>query len=31
LLETYQTDEGKVVIPEVLHPYTGFNIISGNE
>lgn len=31
LLETYQTDEGKVVIPEVLHSYTGFNIITGND
>jgi len=27
LLETYQTDEGSVVIPEILHKYTGFNII----
>jgi len=27
LLETYQTDEGKIVIPSVLHPYTGFNLI----
>jgi len=27
LLETYQTDEGSVVIPEVLRPYTKFSII----
>jgi seryl-tRNA synthetase len=27
LLEHYQTPEGKVVIPKVLHPYTGFEII----
>jgi len=27
LLETYQTNEGKVIIPEILHPYTGFKII----
>jgi len=27
LLETYQTDEKTVVIPEILHPYTGFTMI----
>lgn len=27
LLEHYQTPEGKVVIPKVLHPYTHFEII----
>jgi seryl-tRNA synthetase len=27
LLEQYQTPEGKVVVPSVLHPYTGFEII----
>jgi seryl-tRNA synthetase len=27
LLEHYQTPEGKVVIPKVLHPYTGFEVI----
>ncbi|UCF63951.1 MAG: serine--tRNA ligase [bacterium] len=27
LLETYQTDEGSVMVPEVLRPYTGFNLI----
>jgi seryl-tRNA synthetase len=27
LLEHYQTPEGKVVIPKVLHKYTGFEII----
>lgn len=27
LLETYQTDEGSVVVPEVLRKYTGFNLI----
>jgi seryl-tRNA synthetase len=26
-LETYQTDEGTVVIPEILQPYTRFKII----
>jgi len=26
-LETYQTDEGTVMIPEILQPYTGFNQI----
>ncbi len=31
LLETYQTDEGKVIIPEVLHPYTGFKIIKAQK
>jgi seryl-tRNA synthetase len=27
LLETYQTPEGKVIVPEVLQNYTNFNII----
>ncbi len=27
LLETYQTDEGSVLVPEVLRSYTGFNVI----
>ena len=27
LLENYQTPEGKVVVPKVLHKYTGFEII----
>ncbi len=27
LLENYQTPEGKVVVPKVLHDYTGFTII----
>jgi len=27
LLEQYQTPEGKVIVPKVLHPYTGFTII----
>jgi seryl-tRNA synthetase len=27
LLEHYQTPEGKVVVPRVLHPYTGFETI----
>ncbi len=27
LLEIYQTDEGSVMIPEPLRPYTGFNIL----
>jgi len=27
LLETYQTDEGSVLVPEVLRPYTDFNVI----
>ena len=26
-LETYQSDEGTIIIPEILQPYTGFNII----
>lgn len=30
-LETYQTDEGKVIIPEILHPYTGFKIIKSQK
>lgn len=27
LLENYQTPEGKVIVPKVLQPYTGFEII----
>jgi seryl-tRNA synthetase len=27
LLETYQTPEGKVIVPKVLQKYTGFNVI----
>jgi len=27
LIEQYQTPEGKVVVPKVLHRYTGFEII----
>jgi seryl-tRNA synthetase len=27
LLEHYQTPEGKVIVPKVLHPYTGFEVI----
>ena len=27
LLEQYQTPEGKVIVPSVLHPYTGFQVI----
>ena len=27
LLEQYQTPEGKVVVPKVLHKYTGFETI----
>ncbi len=27
LIEQYQTPEGKVIIPKVLHPYTGFEVI----
>jgi seryl-tRNA synthetase len=27
LLETYQTDEGSVLIPEALHPYLNFRVI----
>lgn len=27
LLETYQTDEGSIIIPEVLRPYTKFSVI----
>jgi seryl-tRNA synthetase len=26
-LETYQSDEGTIIIPGILQPYTGFNII----
>ncbi len=28
LLETYQTDEGTIVVPQALHPYLDFRIIS---
>ncbi len=27
ILENYQTPEGKIIVPKVLQPYTGFNII----
>jgi seryl-tRNA synthetase len=27
IIEHYQTPEGKVIVPRVLHPYTGFEII----
>lgn len=27
LLESYQTGEGSVMIPEALHPYTGFTVL----
>ncbi len=27
LLEHYQTPEGKVIVPKILHPYTGFELI----
>jgi seryl-tRNA synthetase len=27
LLENYQTPEGKVIVPKVLHPFTGFELI----
>jgi seryl-tRNA synthetase len=27
LLENYQTPEGKVIVPKVLHPFTGFEVI----
>lgn len=27
LLETYQTDEGTIIVPEALQPYTGFSLI----
>ena len=27
LLEQYQTPEGKVTVPKVLHKYTGFEVI----
>jgi len=29
LLESYQTPEGKVIVPKVLHKYTGFEMIGG--
>lgn len=28
LLETYQTDEGSVIVPEALHPYLDFRLIN---
>lgn len=31
LLETYQTNEGKVIIPKALHKYTRFNLIKKRE
>ncbi len=31
LLENYQTDEGSVMVPEVLRPYTGFSIMKREE
>jgi seryl-tRNA synthetase len=30
LLENYQTPEGKIIVPEVLQEYTGFNVIGYN-
>lgn len=27
ILENYQTPEGKIIVPEVLQPYTGFSLI----
>ena len=27
LLESYQTPEGKVIVPRVLHPFTGFEVV----
>jgi seryl-tRNA synthetase len=27
ILENYQTPEGKIIVPEVLQPYTGFTVI----
>jgi seryl-tRNA synthetase len=27
IIEQYQTPEGKVIVPKVLHPYTGFEVI----
>ena len=30
ILENYQTDEGTVVVPEVLQPYMGTNVIKQN-
>ncbi len=27
IIEHYQTPEGKVIVPKVLHPYTGFEVI----
>lgn len=31
MLETYQTDEGSVIIPEILQSYTGFDILKPTE
>ncbi|MBU0519280.1 serine--tRNA ligase [bacterium] len=28
LMETYQTDEGSIIIPEALHPYLDFRVIT---
>jgi seryl-tRNA synthetase len=28
LLETYQTAEGSVIVPEALHPYLDFRLIN---
>ena len=28
ILETYQQADGSVVVPEVLRPYTGFEVIT---
>jgi seryl-tRNA synthetase len=27
LLESYQTPEGKIIVPKVLHRYTGFEVV----
>jgi seryl-tRNA synthetase len=27
LIEHYQTPEGKIIIPKILHPYTKFEVI----
>jgi seryl-tRNA synthetase len=31
IMENYQQPDGSVVIPEVLRPYTGFDIIPAKE
>jgi seryl-tRNA synthetase len=28
IIENYQQEDGSIVIPEVLRPYTGFDLIS---